>query len=123
MTGSTGSTDFPVLNQYQSDPGDSNDDVFVTKLDTTKSGTASLLYSTYLGGGDNDHGHSIAIDNSGYAYVTGSTGSSDFPILNQYQGDQTGTDAFVTKLIDDFPDDFPWVLFMPAIMGLKQATK
>ena len=49
VTGYTESTDFPILNQYQSFQGDG--DAFVTKLDTTQSGAASLLYSTYLGGG------------------------------------------------------------------------
>ena len=47
VTGETASTDFPTLYQYQADQ--LGTDVFVSKLDTSQSGTASLLYSTYLG--------------------------------------------------------------------------
>jgi hypothetical protein len=96
LTGYTNSTDFPTLNPYQGFQGVW--DVFITSLDPARSGTSSLLYSTYLGGGGGDEGWSIAVDNSGNAYVTGWTDSTDFPILNQYQGDRGGTDVFVTKL-------------------------
>jgi len=97
VTGETNSTDFPTLNQYQ-EAYQGNSDVFVTKLDSTQSGTAGLLYSTYLGGGSTDKGLGIAVDSSGNAYVTGATYGTDFPTLNQYQGDQGGIDAFVTRL-------------------------
>jgi hypothetical protein len=96
VTGYTYSTDFPTLNQYQADQGAC--DVFVTRLDTAQSGSSSLLYSTYLGGGDYDCGHGIAVDGNGYAYVTGDTCSTDFPTLNKYQEYQGGTDVFVTRL-------------------------
>jgi uncharacterized repeat protein (TIGR01451 family) len=96
VTGYTNSTNFPTLNQYQTDQTYS--DVFVTKLDTTQSGNASLVYSTYLGGNSHDFGFGIAVDGSGDAYVTGQTYSTDFPILNQYQTDQTSADVFVTKI-------------------------
>ena len=57
-----------------------------------------LAYSTYLGGSGGEGGLGIAVDNSGNAYVTGYTLSTDFPTLNQYQTDQTEFDAFVAKL-------------------------
>ena len=41
-------------------------------------------------------GNAIAID-SGAVYVTGETFSTDFPMLNQYQTNQTNSDCFVTK--------------------------
>jgi hypothetical protein len=98
ITGMTMSTNFPTLNQYQTHRW--NDDAFVTRLDTTQSGASSLIYSTYLGGGDDDFARGIAVDinGSGYVYVTGNTVSRDFPTLDQYQTDQPVTDAFLTKL-------------------------
>ena len=57
-----------------------------------------LSYSTYLGGNGYDQGVSIAVDGSGSAYVTGVTGSTDFPTQNPYQTHQTNGDVFVTKL-------------------------
>jgi hypothetical protein len=97
-SGYTWSTDYPTLNQYQGDPGDSNTDGFVTKLDTTQSGAASLLYSTYLGGNNSDQAIRVGLDSNGYTYVTGHTSSWNYPVLNQYQSDQGGQDVFVTKL-------------------------
>jgi hypothetical protein len=96
VTGYTTSTDFPTLKQYQGHGGWS--DAFVAKIDTIQSGASSLIYSTYLGGGDTDEGIGIAVDSSGNAFVTGSTNSTDFPILNQYQTDQNGSNAFLTKI-------------------------
>jgi hypothetical protein len=97
VTGSTSSLDFPTLNQYQASQ-QGYYDAFLTKLDTTKKGASSLIYSTYLGGSKHDYGWGIVVDGSGCAFVTGSTESSDFPILNQYQTYQKGTDVFITKL-------------------------
>jgi hypothetical protein len=96
VTGGTGSTDFPTLNQYQTYKGDW--DAFLIKIDTTQTGTSSLIYSTYLGGGNADCGIGIAANSIGNAYVTGRTNSTDFPTLNQYQIDQGNQDAFVTKI-------------------------
>jgi hypothetical protein len=95
VTGLTFSTDFPTFNPYQGTyQGDR--DVFVTKLNSSGN---SLIYSTYLGGGDNDKGYDIAVDASGMVYVTGYTYSFDFPILNPYQGTKQGySDVFVTKI-------------------------
>src|SRR5207247_2710989 len=71
-------------------------------LPRAASGTA-LVYSTYLGGSDFDHGQGIAVDGFGNAYITGHTESDDFPIRAAFQSvhrDAEGiTDAFVTKLL------------------------
>jgi hypothetical protein len=97
ITGVTYSVDFPTLNAFQTDQG--GIDPFVTKLDTTKSGVDSLVYSTYLGGSSADRGYGIAVDASNCAYVTGNTGSSDFPTQNPFQAANAGNgDAFLAKL-------------------------
>ncbi|MCP4213090.1 MAG: hypothetical protein GY765_00470, partial [bacterium] len=98
VTGYTGSTNFPTLNEYQTDPGDAQYDVIVVMMDLTQSGTSSLIFSTYLGGTGNEEGNDIAVDGNGNVYVTGESASTDFPVLNQYQSDQTAYDAFITKL-------------------------
>jgi len=47
-TGWTSSTDFPILNSYQSSSAGGLHDVYVSKFSSTGS---QLLFSTYLGGG------------------------------------------------------------------------
>ncbi|MFN7944987.1 MAG: SBBP repeat-containing protein [Blastocatellia bacterium] len=96
--GYTDSADFPVLNQLQKDQPAG--DGFVTKLDTRRSGTAALLYSTYLGGNNTDNilGLAVDVNDDQSVYVTGETYSSDFPLRNQFQTYQSGGDAFLTRL-------------------------
>ena len=100
VTGFTISADFPTVNQYQTHQTDN--DAFVAKLAYSGSGSVSLVYSTYLGGSGLDKATAIAVDGSGNAYVAGYTFSTDFPTVNQYQGDTTNYDAFVIKFA--FPD-------------------
>lgn len=76
-------------------------DAFVSKFDPTQSGSASLPYSTFLGGSAGDSGNSIAVDLNNNAYVTGTTNSTDFPLTNAvFQSGYGGgnADAFVTEL-------------------------
>jgi hypothetical protein len=89
-------SNFPTLNPLQSACGGPMD-AFVTKLNPAGS---SLVYSTYLGGGDSDQGTSIAVDASGSAYVAGRTSSTNFPTANPFQAAYGGglEDAFVAKL-------------------------
>lgn len=71
-------------------------EVFVSKLNASGS---ALVYSTYLGGEDDDHGYAIAVDGGGSAYVTGQTSSPNFTLKNAYQAtNKGGTEVFVTKL-------------------------
>jgi len=86
---------FPIQNPIQASNAGMTD-AFVTKIDAAGS---ALVYSTYLGGSNEDFGHGIDVDDSGNAYVTGSTDSPDFPTHNPYQGTIEGNNyAFVTKL-------------------------
>jgi hypothetical protein len=95
VTGVTASTDFPVMNPIQGTFGGFVD-AFVTKLNPTGS---ALIYSTYLGGTESDQGLAIAVDSSGSAYLTGFTGSPNFPIANALQPVYGGGfDAWAAKL-------------------------
>ncbi len=94
VTGSTNSVDFPTLGSLQAYGG--YGDAFVTKINP--SGTA-LVYSTYLGGSDYDAGTGIGIDVQGNVYISGVTGSPDFPLQNPLQPTYGGNeDAFVTEI-------------------------
>jgi Bacterial Ig-like domain (group 1)/Beta-propeller repeat len=108
VTGFTASSNFPTtLGAYKTSYSGGASDVFVTKLNAAGSG---LVYSTFLGGSSGEQGLGIAVDASGNAYVTGFTGSTNFPVKADtsqippgsfiYRGTYQGgsTDAFVTKL-------------------------
>jgi hypothetical protein len=112
VTGTTSSSNFPTTpSAFQAAYGGGNTDAFVTKLDTTQSGVASLLFSTYLGGSSEDVPSAAAVDASGNAFVAGSTRSTNFPTANAFQsacasctrtssqfGDFVTFDAFISKL-------------------------
>jgi hypothetical protein len=98
ITGYTFSTNFPRLSAFQASNG-GNADAFVAKLNPASSGSASLLYCSYLGGNGNDYGYGIAVDSSGNAYVTGATISTNFPTPNAFQAASGGNyDVFMTKI-------------------------
>jgi hypothetical protein len=75
---------------------------FVACFDTTKSGPASLVYSTYLGGSGSlgEEGLGIAVDSLQQAYVSGFTTSSDFPGITAGAPQMTrqGQNAFIAIL-------------------------
>jgi hypothetical protein len=82
-------------------PYGGNGDAFVAKFNPSLSGAASLLYFTYLGGSLADTAGGVAVDSNGNAYVTGSTVSSDFPVVGAVFQPQYGggnADAFVAKI-------------------------
>jgi len=99
VTGYTQSDNFPTVNPFQANYHGygATGDAFVAKLNAAGS---ALVYSTYLGGNNLDVGYGIAVDSSGNAYVTGETGSTDFPTLNPIQAINHGLygNAFVAKL-------------------------
>jgi hypothetical protein len=97
VAGSTDSTDFPLVNSVP--PPGGNPHVFVSKLDATGS---NLIYTDYLGGNSQDYGYALALDTANNVYLTGSTASSDFPMVNPFQGTYPGSfNAFLTKISPD----------------------
>jgi len=98
LTGGTWSADFPVTtNAVNSAAGKA----FVAKFDTTHSQSASLLYSTLVGGSGGEFGGAIAVDPNGNAYISGWTSSSDFPVTTDALQSTKGTgvdNSFVSVL-------------------------
>jgi len=95
---------YPLKNAFQSVP-QCGECAVVTRLDTTQSGAASLVYSTYLGGqtGLTD-GMGIATDGAGKVYVTGLTGlarADGFPVTTAaYQNSYNGILAGFISVIN-----------------------
>ena len=59
----------------------------------------TIVYSTYLGGGNDDSGSSIAVDSGGNVYVAGTTSSTNFPTHTPASANNKGlSDIFVTKI-------------------------
>ena len=93
---------FPLASPFQPVPGGGTcsgspcPDAFVTKLNAEGS---ALVYSTFLGGNNDDEAYAIKVDSTGSAYVTGYATSTDFPVTNALQPVKgTGFDAFVARL-------------------------
>jgi Beta-propeller repeat len=103
ISGSTGSSDFPTTpgafqTSFNRGTGAGFRDDFVARLDPTLS---TLVYSTYLGGSDEDQWRGLALDAQEDAYVTGFSYSRDFPTTpGAVQGalNDTGFDVTVSKL-------------------------
>ena len=109
LAGRTQSDKFPLRDplQYASHTGTCGStpcyEAFVTKLDIS---TNRLVYSTYLGGSSSDEAYGIALDSYNRAYVTGFTGSNNFPTSNAIQATKGAdgcasppcADAFLTVL-------------------------
>ncbi|MDA2924863.1 SBBP repeat-containing protein [Acidobacteria bacterium AH-259-L09] len=101
VTGNTSSVNFPILTNLQPRLAGGSD-VYVAKLNSSGS---AILYSTYLGGSQNDFSNGIALDASGNVYLAGQTESNNFPVVNAVQsvfgGGASPGDAFVAKLNRD----------------------
>jgi len=105
IAGVTASSNFPAsAGAFQTAYAGGASDAFIAKLDRTKTGSASLVYATYLGGSGDDNLIAfpwgiLAVDSLGHAYVTGGTTSTDFPTLHPVQAHSGGGyDAYVAKL-------------------------
>src|ERR1022692_533603 len=94
VAGTTSSPDFPGVT-----PPPSScihiECVVVAKFNPS----GALLYTTYVGGSQDQRGGPLAIDASGDVYITGSTTSPDFPTVAPLQASLYGPrNAFVAKL-------------------------
>ena len=93
----TTSGPFPTTADAVSQVHSGAGDAFAAKLNPA---ATALLYSTYLGGHDNDVARGIAVDPNGNIYIAGETRSSTFPVVNPAQPAHGGwvRDGFVAAI-------------------------
>jgi hypothetical protein len=115
VTGFTASTNFPNTNAFQpylngATNLTSSYDAFVAKFTPSCTG---LVYSTFLGGTNNDVANHIAVDGSGNAYVTGWTVSTNFPntatnVAGLYNGLTNNIGFFSPLITNAFLTQITW---------------
>lgn len=100
ISSSSRSSNFPIVNGFDNTFSGKQDAV-VMKLNSDFS---QIIWSTYLGGSDNDAGYALALDDSLNVYVTGGTRSMDFPTTplafqTTYNGGKA--DGYIAKVKND----------------------
>jgi beta-propeller repeat-containing protein len=110
VTGYAHSSDFPSAGGFDT-TYDGTFDAFVTKVDASGS---SMVWSSFLGGSNDDYGLGIAVDGLDNVYVTGYTLSSDFPAVGGFgTSPGLGEDAFVAK-VDAAGSSLAWSSYLGA---------
>ncbi len=103
ITGLTVSADinFPTTSSAFDASPNGGYDIFVAKIDPDLTGTASLAYSTLLGGNGDEYVRGIAVDTSGNVYLTGRSSDSavDYPTtIGAFDRVPARIDAIVSKV-------------------------
>lgn len=93
VVGQTESSDFPTTNGAFQTTLNGDQDAFLIKYDS--SGT--VVYSTLLGGTGDETASDVAVDAAGRVHMTGTTGSTDFPVQNPLLDCDPACAGFVTK--------------------------
>jgi len=100
--GTTQSVDLPLAGTpYQTAEG-GDQDLFIAIVNPKLSGSAQVIYVTYIGGTGDETFGGMTISTTGDIFLTGSTQSSNFPLQNAAQtalgGSGGAADAFVLEL-------------------------
>jgi PKD repeat protein len=97
ITGLSESSDFPTSSGAFDSSYNGFLDVFVLKL---KGNGSDIMYSTFVGSNRDEIGYDIEVDNNGNAYITGLTGSTNFPTtIGAYDTTYNGLfDVFIIEL-------------------------
>ncbi len=100
VASTTQSSDFPIVNGFQSTFGGGVSDACSFRL---TSNLDTLVWSTYLGGADDDAGFSIQRDSLDNVYVSGGTASDTFPTTAGalHPSSLGGVDGFVSHISSD----------------------
>jgi Bacterial Ig-like domain (group 3) len=100
VVGTAASEDFPVTgNAFQTRRANLGYDAAILKFDAS----GILLYSTFLGGTNDEAANAVVVNPDGSVYVGGWTRSGDFPVTSgSYQKTYGGgMDAFLAKISND----------------------
>ena len=97
VTGKTESANFPTTTGSYDNTYNLGGDVYVFALDAS---LGSLMHSTYIGGTSTDVGYDIAIASNGIVYLTGYSGSINFPTSSgAYQGTGAGIGSVIVSAL------------------------
>lgn len=103
VSGSTTSSDFPIIEGNSGAKLKGKSDVFILKFDKN---LKTLISSALIGGSEDECVYSMLYDKRGFVYISGYTNSMDFPttpdaFCGKYQG---GGDAFILKMDSDLKE-------------------
>lgn len=97
VTGRTSNMSFPLVNPIQKTFGGGSSFYHAFVMEIAAAGS-KIVYSTYLGGSESDAGVGIAVDAAGHTWVAGTTGSSDFPIVDSLGTPYRGEMLFLSEV-------------------------
>ncbi len=113
VTGLTTSSDFPTTVGSFDTTYNGQHEPYITKFDPN----GNLIYSTFVGGTNNDYARAIDVDSDGNAYITGQTISSNLPITGDaFQKNLNGHDAYLLVL-DDVGENIVYGSFLGGTGG------
>jgi hypothetical protein len=77
-------------------------DVFLAKIDPSKSGAAQLDFATYIGGSANDFAYTLSLDSQQNVWILGDTNSPDFPLTSDaYFSNGSTANLFLSEIKND----------------------
>jgi CHU_C Type IX secretion signal domain/PKD domain len=95
----TSSTDFPVMNSFNTAYNTGFTDALILKLDAS----LAIQWGAFIGGNGEDAAHTLKLDKSGDLYVAGGTSSNNFPVtIEGYEKTFGGiADGWIAKIAND----------------------
>ncbi len=113
--------EFPVTPDAYDSTFNGEKDAFLAQINVAASGSAGLVYATYVGGSNADIPKAIGLDSLGRLCLAGTTNSPDYPMQNALANQgilSGGIDGFITK----FNPDPATVLFSSFLGGSADET-
>jgi len=113
------SQQFPQAGGQYSPVSAGSEDIAIGLMDMKKSGTDSLLYTSYFGGSGVDEARKIALDAKGNLLVTGFTLSTDLPVTGDAAQPKAGGggDAFVAIVNATNPKFIQYLTYLGGAHG------